>query len=235
MFNQILINLDRLFNTSSGFGLIISFVAGVLAGFSPCIYPLIPITLGVIGKFCTSTKLHSAFVSLIFVLGVATLYTGLGVIASLAGLFLASFIVNPITYFILFLIFFVLGLSEYGFFSLPLAFFSVNYPQVNSRNLFSLFILGIISGLAMIPCNFPVLFSILDMIAAKRNIVYGGVALFIFSLGYGTLLIFFGIFGSLIRTLPKHPFWSIIAKNLIASVLIAVSIYFLYKCALMIY
>jgi len=235
MLYQLLIQMDKLFNSSPALGLGVSFAAGVLASFSACIYPMIPITLGVIGAVASSTKLRSFLVSLVFVLGIATLYTTLGIVSSLAGVLLASFMVNPLTYLILSIIFLTLGLSECGVLKLHIPFFSVNYTQSGGQNLLSVFILGIVSGLAMIPCNFPVLFSILNLITLKKDVIYGGIALFLFSLGYGALLILLGSFTSLIRKLPKQAFWFIMVRKIIGVVLIGVGIYFLYKSAAMIY
>lgn len=229
MIEQLLINLEKIFKTSPFLGLGVSFLAGLAVSLSPCIYPLIPITLGIVGVKSATTKLKGFFISLVFVLGIAFIYTSLGIISSLVGILLGTFFINPLAYLILTIIFFLLGLSLLGGIRINIPFFSFNYEGSVNKEFFSIFTLGIISGLAIIPCNFPVLGAILSLISLKRNILYGGVALFLFSFGYGAILIILGTFTSLIRKLPKQGLWLIITKKILGLILIAVGIYFLLK------
>ena len=109
MFENILIGLEKVFNSSPFLGLGASFLAGILVSFSPCIYPLIPITLGIAGIENATTKLRGFTISLTFVLGVAFIYTCLGIASSLLGMLLGNFFINPVTYLALVLIFSFLG------------------------------------------------------------------------------------------------------------------------------
>lgn len=193
--------------------------------FSPCIYPLIPVTLSIVGAACASSHSRGFFISSIFVLGFCVIYTLLGIIASVFGLFLGRFFINPFTYLILSIIFFLLGFSLFDLFPLRIPVFAPHYTH--RRTFFSLFVLGMISGLAVIPCNFPVLGAILSVIAFKKDIIYGGGSLFLFSLGYGLILIILGTFTSLISRLPKQGFWLIIVKKISGLILILMGGYFL--------
>jgi len=226
---QLLINLEKIFNSSPGLGLAASFLAGLLVSFSACIYPLIPITLGIIGAEAASTRLKSFSISLVFVLGIASVYTVLGVISALTGRFLGMFFVNPATYLILALIFFSLGFILFKGITVNIPFFSFNYDASRRKDLFSIFILGAVSGLGIIPCNFPVLGAILSLISLKRNVAYGAAALFIFSLGYGVLLIVLGTFTGLIKKLPKQGLWLLAMKKISGSALVVSGAYFLIK------
>lgn len=229
MINQLLINLEKVFTASPGLGLGASFLAGVLVSFSPCIYPLIPITLGIVGVESASTRLRSFSISLIFVLGFAVVYTVLGIISSLAGKLLGVFFVNPITYLILTVILFFLGFSSLAGFTINIPFFSFNYDSGKGKDYFSIFILGMVSAFGIIPCSFPVLGAILSLISLQQNIIYGAVALFLFSLGFGTLLIILGTFSGLIKKLPKQGLWLIVVKRISGLLLITVGVYFLFK------
>ena len=224
---HLIYNLAEAFNSSVILGLGASFVAGILFSFSPCVYPLIPITLGIVGATQVSSRLKGFYTSLVFVLGICLTYTVLGIIASFFGLLLMKFFINPVTYFALAVIFFLLGLIMADVVKLKLPFFSFDYPK--RKGLFSVFLLGLVSGLAVIPCNFPVLGAILSLISMKKNVFYGGGALFIFSLGYGTILIILGTFTSLIKKLPKAGNWLIIIKRILGLVLILVGVYFTLK------
>lgn len=220
-------DLEKIFNASPILGLGVSFLAGLLVSFSPCIFPLIPITLGVVGATSVSSRRRAFFISTVFVLGIAFTYTVLGVTAAALGIFLAKFFINPVTYLILTVIFLVLGLSLFDVIKLNI--FSPNVSYKRKGGWVSLFIMGVVAGLAIIPCNFPVLGAILSLISREQNLVYGGLALFLFSLGYGTLLIVLGTFTSLLRKLPKTGSWLIIIRRLLGVILIMVAGYFLIK------
>ena len=142
---------------------------------------------------------------------------------------MGNFFINPVTYLALVLIFSFLGVVLLFEIKINIPFFTFNYECSRKKELFSIFILGAVSGLALIPCNFPVLGAILSIIALKKNILYGGIALFIFSLGYGTILIILGTFTSLIRRLPKQGLWLIIVRKVIGLIFLAMAGYFLFK------
>lgn len=275
---RFLIDLEKIFNSSPLLGLGASFLAGLLVSFSPCIMPLIPITLSIVGATSASSRLRGFFISLIFVLGVATTYTILGVIASFFGIFLGKILDNFLTYSILALLFFIFGLYLTGrifgiivsiscviigilyfflakisalqtitFYSynnliliagflalgfvlsrgIKLNFLSFSHNYSPKATAVSVFILGLLSGLAIIPCNFPVLGAILSVISLKKDALYGAVALFLFSLGYGIILIALGTFTSLINRLPKQGFALIVIRKFLGVVLILTGMYFL--------
>jgi cytochrome c-type biogenesis protein len=227
MVTDLLLKLEDIFNASPGMGLLVSFLAGILAGFSPCVYPLIPITTGVIGAHSVSSKAKGFTLSLIFVLGVAFTYTLLGVLASVLGIFLARFFINPVTYAVLGIVFLVFGFSLFDV--IKLNFFASLPGYRYKGGFFSLFILGAVSALAIAPCNFPVLGSILTMIAVKKDVLYGAIALFIFAFGYSFLLLIVGTFTSVIVRLPKHGQWLVTIKRITGFILFLMGGYFLWR------
>jgi thiol:disulfide interchange protein DsbD len=220
-----LLSLEKLFSQSPIFGLGVSFIAGIIASLSPCIYPLIPVTLGIIGTTQVSSKIKSFYASFIFVLGISFIYTILGIVASIFGIFLDVFFINPFTYIILSGVFLFLGLSLFDVIRLNFPIFSFNFPS-KRKSILSIFVLGMISGLGIIPCNFPVLGAILTLISLKKDILYAGISLFLFSLGQGFLLIILGTFTFLIRKLPKKGYWLIIIKRSLGIILLGVSLFF---------
>ncbi|MCP4653333.1 MAG: hypothetical protein GY858_08140 [Candidatus Omnitrophica bacterium] len=228
MLTDLLLNLEKTLSSSPILGLGASYLAGVLSSFSPCIYPLIPITLGIVGASSVSSRRRGFLLSLIFVLGIALSYTLLGIFASVMGIFLGRIFINPITYAVLSVILLLLGLTFFDIIKIKL--FSFSPEQKHDGSLLSLFMIGAISAFAIAPCIFPVLGAILSMIALKQNIIYGAIALFLFSLGYGTTLIIIGTFTSLLRKLPKSGLWLIIIKRVLGGVLIVMAGYFLFRC-----
>lgn len=225
---ELLANLEQIFVSSPFLGLGISFLAGLLVSFSPCIYPLIPITLGVVGATSIYGKSKGFIVSLTFVLGIACVYTALGIFSSVFGILLGNFFINPFTYLVLFFLFLFLGLNYAGIinFRIPILLHPENKK---GHGLHSVFIIGMISALAIVPCNFPVLGAILTLISLKKNVIYGGTALFLFSLGYGSVLVVLGTFTSLIKKLPKSGNWLNVMKRGVGVIFGIMSVYFLIK------
>ncbi len=231
MINELLINLEQVFTSSPIIGLGVSFLAGILVSFSPCIYPLIPITLSVVGVASSASKTKSFLISFIFVLGIATIYTIMGILSSLLGILLGDLFINPVAYAVMAFIFLTLGLASLGVIKIKIPFFSTVYQtQIQpNRSLISIYILGLVSGLAIIPCNFPVLGAILSLISLRANIIYGALALFLFSLGYGVVLMLLGIFTGLIRKLPKQGLWLIIINKFLSAIFMVMGVFFLIK------
>lgn len=227
MLYNLLDSLEKIFNSSPLLGLGVSFLAGILVSFSPCILPLIPITLGVVGATSVTSRAKGFLVSAIFVLGVATIYTVLGVAAALFHVVFEKLFLNPATYIFLGFFFVLMGLSLFGIVRVNFFSFSHNYKHKPTYP--SIFILGLISGLSIIPCNFPVLGSILTLISLKKDVFYGAVALLIFSLGYGSVLLILGTFTSLIAKLPKQNKVVIIINKSLGVVLFLMGLYFFLK------
>jgi thiol:disulfide interchange protein DsbD len=223
--HNFLLNLENAFRGAGLLGLGASFIAGLLVSLSPCIYPLIPITVGIVGAASERSHLKGFIISLVFVLGVCATYTILGITAALLGTYMGTLVINPITYFILAVLFLFLGLVMLGVLKVYFSFFS---PSMCSRKGYlALFGLGMISAFGLIPCNFPVLGSVLTLIALRQDILYGAVALFLFSFGYGAPLLILGTFTTLLRKLPKQGLWLIALNKILGVILIMVGVYFL--------
>ncbi|MCF7870115.1 MAG: sulfite exporter TauE/SafE family protein [Candidatus Omnitrophica bacterium] len=230
---DLLIKLEELFRASPLIGLAASFLAGVLVSFSPCSYPLIAVTLGIVGTTSLNSRIKSFFLSLIYVSGIVLVYTVLGLIASLAGVLLEPFYVNPVTYLILTIFFIVFGLAQLDIIELQIPYFHKVTPLHKEKSKISIFLFGAISGFAIIPCNFPVLGTIFSLISLKQDILYGFFSLFLFSLGYGIIFLVLGASTSLIKKLPRYNIWFKIIRLILGIVLILIGFYFLTKTILL--
>ncbi|MFH1578318.1 MAG: cytochrome c biogenesis protein CcdA [Candidatus Omnitrophota bacterium] len=203
-----------------------AFFGGVLVSFTPCVYPLLPITVAYIGASSANSKLKGFGLSLIYVSGISVTYTILGLAAVLTGSIFGRFSGLPLVRVIIGLIIIFFGFALWAGWGLGL---SGRKPlMLKQRGTYlSCFILGITSGLITASCTVPVLGSILAFVAAKRNFIYGGFLLFSFAYGMGLLLILIGTFSSFLTSLPKSGRWMEIMKKICAVVLIITGIYFL--------
>ena len=206
---------------------LIAFFGGILVSFTPCVYPLIPISAGYIGVRAAGSKGKGLALSLFYVTGVAVTYSILGILASLTGTIFGAISTNPKTYLIVGVIIIIFGLSMLDLFTIKLPNI-VKPASLKKGNYFSTFLLGITSGFIISPCLTPVLGSILFYSATKKNILYSATLLFSFAYGMGLLLILIGTFSSVLINLPKAGKWLIIVKRAFSFLLIAMGAYFIY-------
>jgi thiol:disulfide interchange protein DsbD len=206
---------------------LVAFFGGVLLSFTPCVYPLIPISVGFIGVRAAGSKIKGLVLSLIYVTGVAIIYSLLGLIASLTGKFLGAISTHPITSIFVGVIIIVFGLSLFDKFSISLPNI-IKLPTIKKGDYFSTFLLGLTSGLIISPCISPVLGAILVYLSTKKNLLYGMTLLLSFAYGMGLVLILSGTFSSILLGLPKSGKWLIFIKRFFALLLIGMGIYFIF-------
>ncbi len=207
---------------------LIAFLGGVLVSFTPCVYPLIPITAGYIGVRGSGAKLKGLVLSLIYVTGVAVAYSVLGLLASLTGTLFGKISYSPLTYIFVGIVIIIFGLSLLDFFKVLLP--NIAKPAgFKKQSYISTFLLGLSSGLIVSPCLTPVLGSILAYLAIRKNLFYGATLLFTFAYGMGLLLILIGTFSAALVNLPKSGRWMLYIKRVLSILLCAMGIYFIYR------
>jgi thiol:disulfide interchange protein DsbD len=207
---------------------LVVFAGGVALSFTPCVYPLLPVSLGFIGAEASGSRSKGFFLSLLYVLGIALTYSLLGLIASLSGQIFGRISSLPLTYILVGILIFIFGLAMLDIIHLRLPV-SLRLPALKRGNYFSTLALGMASGLVISPCVSPVLASILTYLATRKNIIYGMTLLFTFAFGMGTVLILAGTFGGVLANLPKAGKWMPVVKKLFAFILMTAGLYFILK------
>jgi len=208
------------------------FGAGVLVSFTPCVYPVMPITAGFIAGMNTEGSRWWGFVlSLIYVFGIAVTYCALGVIAALTGHAFGMIQNHPAAYIVIGWLFVVFGLSMLDVIKLPMVGVHLHH-KIKVKNIGTIILFGMASGLAVGACTAPVLGSLLVIVAQKQNIVHAVSLLFVFSYGVGASLILVGTFSGLLSSLPKSGAWLIRIKQLCGVILLVAAGYFFAKACL---
>ena len=209
------------------FDYFIVFWAGVLVSFSPCVYPVMPLTAGFIGGLNTKgTRLMGFLISLVYVLGLAITYCVLAIFASLSGKVFGQFQNHPAIFLIVgnILIFFALAMLDV----VPLPTLGLNFQnKIRPKNIWMVLLFGMACGLVVGPCTAPILGALLVYVASKQNILYGASLLFVFSYGVGASLILIGTFSGLLSRLPKSGPWLIRVKQFCGIILLIAGEYFL--------
>ena len=205
-----------------------AYLGGVFVSFTPCMYPVIPITLAFIGAHGSGSKVKGFVLSIVYVLGMSLTYTALGAVAALTGKLFGQIQTNPWTYFIVANICILMGLSMLEVFTLPVRVPGfVTKVQSRRKGLLGSFFIGAVSGLVVGPCTAPVFAVLLSYVATSQDIVFGMSLFFIFALGMGTFLIILGTFAGLLASIPKSGMWMTRINQMSGWILLAIGEYFL--------
>ena len=207
------------------------FMLGLLIAFTPCVFPLLPVLIGVISGQNVSTR-RSFSLALSYILGGALTYAVAGVVAAGLGYSLSSFLQASWLSITLSVLFFVFALSMFGAFNLQLPSSIQNkLNQVvnkrNQRSLLSAFIIGGVSNLILSPCVTAPLAGALIYISTTGDRVLGGSALFALGLGSGIPLLIIAVMGK--KFLPKSGNWMIAVKYFLGYLMLLMAIYMLSK------
>lgn len=208
----------------------IMFAAGVLTSLTPCVYPMIPITAGIVGGQNLGTERRSrrtVVLTLAYVFGLALVYATLGLIAGLTGSLFGSISTNPWLYFLManFLLIAGLAMLDVIHLSVPARFL---VPTAGTKGKVSAaFGMGAASGLVAAPCSAPVMAGVLTWVGTTRNGALGFVYLFVFSLGMTSLLIVIGLFAGSVTALPRSGRWMLWVKRGFALILFGAAEYYL--------
>ena len=201
------------------------FVAGLATSLTPCVYPMIAITVSVFGAHQSESRGKATLLSTAFVLGLAALFTPLGVVSALTGSAFGSALASPWIVGSLAALFALMALSMFGFFDIALPSGMQNrLAQAGGFGVRGAFVLGFVNGLIAAPCTGPVLAVLLTWVATTGHVVFGAVALFIYAIGIGVLFWFVGTFAI---TLPKSGRWVEWTKSIFGIAMLALAFYYL--------
>ncbi len=226
---------------------LIAYLGGVLSSLTPCVYPMIPITLSVVGGVGSTHRTWKDTVlgGASYVAGMTVIYSFLGVIAGVSGKVFGSFTNNSGWFLTLGMIMTFAALIMLDIIPFdPQAWWEQGkrkflhkkgHHSVHSSHdkkemtLLGAFVLGTSSGLIAAPCTTPVLTSILAYIAKTQSVGLGFILMFSFSLGLGTLLLLIAVFAGAIRLLPRSGHWMKKVKTISGLILLAFAEYLIYR------
>jgi thioredoxin:protein disulfide reductase len=202
-----------------------AFVGGLLVCLTPCVYPMIAVTVSVFGARQSRSRLHAMGLSTAFVLGIAAMFTPIGVAAGYTGSLFGSALSSPWVVGSVAVVFFALALSMLGVFEMVLPSGLLRLlAEVGGSGYGGAFLLGLASGLVAAPCTGPVLTGILLWIGETKSAWLGAGALFAFSVGLGLP---FWLVGTFAVHLPKSGPWMVGIKSFLGIVLASAALYFL--------
>ncbi|MCK4606346.1 MAG: thioredoxin family protein [candidate division Zixibacteria bacterium] len=225
-------DLERLISKYGFWGYLmalgLAFVTGLLLSFSPCTYPMIPITVSIFAG--QKRTIGRGFVlSLFYVGSMAIVYGLLGLVVSLVGGVFGAWLASPPVVIAIAAVFVVFALSMFGLYDLnvPMSLRQRLGTAKTGGGVVGAVILGVIAALVVSPCVGPFVAGILLYVATHGSPVVGFVTLFVFALGLGTLFVIIGTFSSAINDLPNSGEWMNSVKRFFGFVLLLMALYFL--------
>jgi thiol:disulfide interchange protein DsbD len=207
------------------------FGAGLLLAFTPCVLPMVPILSGLIAGAGDNVSTRRAFVlSVVYVLASSVVFTIAGVIAGLAGANLQAAFQQPWILWSFAALFVVLSFSMFGFYELQLPSALQNRlvgisNQQKSGSLVGVAVMGVLSALIVGPCVAPPLAAAVLYIGQQHDPVFGGLALFLLSLGMGVPLVIFGTAAG--KLLPRAGGWMDAVKAVFGVLFLGLAIWML--------
>lgn len=208
-------------------GLIFVFLGGLALNLTPCVYPLIPITIGYFGGQSEGKTGRLFLLGILYVLGMALTYSVVGVITALSGSVFGALMQNPIVIVLIAAVFVVLALSMFGLYEIKMPDSMVAKAGGARSGAFGAFFMGLTMGIVAAPCIGPFVLGLVTYVAAKGDVFYGFIMFFFLAVGLGTPYLFLAIFSGRIKSLPRAGFWMEGVRNIFGFILIAMAIYFL--------
>ncbi len=207
---------------------IMSFIVGLGLSITPCVYPLIPITSGIVKSFGKPTKAGAIIATLIYIFGLVIVYAAVGTISALAGNTVSGILTSPYVLVLLSVIMVVLSLSMFGLYELKLPNkFASKIQQASSQtkqNKIGLLLMGMLSGCIAGPCISGPLAGVLMSITARADVLLGFLSMSAVAVGMSALLFLAGAFNA---KLPKAGPWMRKVNMTFGFMLLIMAAYFL--------
>lgn len=214
--------------SKGGIALVFALMLGGLAlNLTPCVYPMLAITVSIFGGK-SSSFLVRLFHSSLYVLGIMASFSALGVFAALSGNLFGSFLQSSMAQLMIVGLFVILAMNSFGFYEIRMPF-GITGKATSASNfggLVGAISKGLFAGLLAAPCIGPFVLALLVFVSEKGNVFTG---LWMFSLlafGMGIPYIILGTFTGLLKTLPKSGEWMVDVKKIMGVVLLLLALYY---------
>ena len=190
------------------------FLLGLSLNLTPCVFPMLGVTVSIFGARRKEPLPKVLLHAVAYILGIAVMYSALGVVAALTGGLFGAALQNPIVNVALGVLLMVLSLSMFGLYELQLPLWLMDrLGGANTTSVMGIFFSGLGVGVIAAPCVGPVVIGVLAVIAQKASVPFGLQTMFTLSIGLGFPYLFLAAFSNLIQSLPKSGDWMVWVKK----------------------
>jgi thioredoxin:protein disulfide reductase len=205
--------------------LIFALGAGFLTGLTPCVYPMIPITLAIFGAKAGTPRARAIALAIAYDAGIALMFGALGSIVSATGKPFGAYLASPWLVVPLALFFVAMGLSMFGAFEVSLpSGLQARLSRVGGKGFLGAFMMGLVGGLIAAPCTGPALFALLTFAALDGHAAAGFALLSTYGAGVGLPLCLLAGFSA---AMPRPGAWMDWVKSFFGVMLFMAALYYL--------
>lgn len=206
--------------------LLFIFFWGLALNLTPCVYPLIPITTSYFAGQSTGSTAKVFSLALVYVLGMALMYSVLGMLAASSGALFGAALQSPAVLVFIALVMIALALSMFGLYEIRVPMALSNFAGGSRSGYFGALFMGLTMGIVAAPCIGPVVLGLLTYVAKTANPTLGFWMFFVLALGLGVPYLILGTFSGLLNNLPRSGMWMVWVKKVFGVVMLAMAIYF---------
>ena len=206
------------------------FVGGVALNLTPCVYPLIPVTVSYFGGRAAGgegTRGQLFLHGLCYLAGLATTNSALGVFAALSGGLVGSMLQSPVVLTTLAAVLLAFAASLFGFWELRLPAGLTQATARSHSGYFGTLFMGLTLGVAAAPCIGPFVLGLLTWVAGIGSPLLGFLVFFVLSLGLGLPLFILAVFSGQVKRLPRAGEWMLWVRKLMGWVLVGMAAHFI--------
>ncbi len=203
------------------------FLGGLALNLTPCVYPMIPITITYFGGQAQGKKGSLVMHSLLYVVGMAITYSILGVLASMTGGLFGAALQYPPVLIGIALVMVLLALSMFDVYEFRMPAFLNRLAGGSQKGFWGTLLMGLTVGIIAAPCIGPFVLGLLTYVGNKGDIILGFALFFVLALGLGLPFLVLGVFSGSIRYLPRSGAWMVWVRKIFGFILLAMAVYFL--------
>lgn len=205
------------------------FLSGLALNLTPCVYPMLSVTAALFGKNKSVSRRIAFLKSLIYVLGMATTYTSLGVAAAFTGSLFGALLQSKVVLIGIAVVVGILSMSLFGVYTFQLPSWLVQKAGEEShrKGFIGLFLSGLFVGIFAAPCIGPPIIALLTFVGTRQDPLFAFFVFFVLSVGLGTPYLVLGTFSGLLHRLPKSGMWLVWMERLFGVVLLTLSLFYL--------
>jgi thiol:disulfide interchange protein DsbD len=209
------------------YALMAFFLFGLALNLTPCVYPVIPMTVGFFVSQSEQKKRAVFILALYYVAGIAIIFSILGLISGLAGRQWGFLFQNPWFVIIITVIILSMAASMFGAFEITVPSYLMTRLGKSRQGAVGSFVMGLTVGVVVAPCAAGIIIGLVGIVAKLGIVAKGGLLFFVMGLGLGLPYIFLATSSTLLNQLPKSGVWMVWLRKLFGILLVGVALYFL--------
>jgi thiol:disulfide interchange protein DsbD len=207
-------------------GFVVVLLGGLALNLTPCVYPLIGVTIAYFGNQSAGPR-KVITLAVLYVLGIALMFSAVGVAVALSGGLFGAALENPYVLIAIAAMLLLLAASSFGFYSLQPPQWMMRHAGSARPGYLGAILMGLGMGVVAAPCIGPIVLGLLLMVERSGSAVFGFALFFTLAIGLGLPYIALALAAGSIRQLPRSGAWLAWIEQLFGFILIGLALYFL--------